>query len=250
MTHSEATLKKRIFLSLLLAVPFLAFARSARAEDGPASLSLSIERAAGVSFTSIKPSGSSGTWGLTTVGIGGPAISPIALPRVGADVLLPMGLTLGGALGYGNTSFSYSPDNGQSQSLSANAWLLTPRIGYLIHAGPIFDVWPRAGVTFTGASLKEPDTQSCFSNGTTTTCSTTTGTTASAFLVAASVEVAAALRVTKSFNLLGGISYDHVVSASASTSQTQGGTSTSTSVDASGQYFGPQIWLGLGGYLL
>jgi hypothetical protein len=245
---------KRIFLSCLFAIPLLVFVRTARADDSP-SLSLSIERVAGISFTSLHPSGANGTYGITTVGIGGLALSPVALPRVGADVLLPMGLTLGGAIGFGNVSLSYSPDSGQSSSggsESINAWLLAPRVGYQFHLGPIFDLWPRAGVTFMGAGEQTPDTQTCIvSNGTTQSCTSTPGDSASFFLVAASVEVVGALRVTKSFNVLGGISYDHVVSASGSTtSHPTSTTSTSQNIDTSGSYYGPQIWLGLGGYLL
>jgi hypothetical protein len=219
---------------LLLAAP-----RPAHAQDSPASLSLSVERIAGVSYTSIRPSSAGGSYGITTFGVAGPAISPVALPRIGADALLPMGLTLGGGVGYGNVSFSYSPDSGQSSSESANAWLLSPRVGYLVHLGPLFDVWPRAGLTFAGAGIQAGDSQ------------TTTGPSDSIFLVAASVEVAAAWRVTRSFNLLGGLSYDHVVSASGSeTTHQANGSSQSNNIDVGGKYFGPQVWLGLGGYLL
>jgi hypothetical protein len=166
-----------------------------------------------------------------------------------------MGLTLGGALGYGNASLSYSPDSGQSSSISANAWLLSPRVGYLLHLGPLFDLWPRAGVTFAGASVQSADLQNCtvtIVNGQQTqTCTTTPGPSDSIFLVAASVEVAGALRLTRSFNLLGGLSYDHVLSASGSeTTHSSSGSSQSQDLQTGGKYFGPQVWLGLGGYLL
>jgi hypothetical protein len=235
---------------LLLVAP-----RSAHAQDKPALLSLSVERVAGVSYTSIRPSSASASYGITTFGIAGPAVSPVALPRIGADVLLPMGLTLGGGLGYGNVSLSYSPDNGPSSSESANAWLFSPRVGYLVHLGPLFDLWPRAGLTFAGAGIQAGDSQACtvtFVNGQQQqSCTTYPGPSDSIFLVAASVDLAAAWRVTRSFNLLGGLSYDHVVSASASeTTHQSSGSSQSNNVDVGGKYFGPQLWLGLGGYLL
>ena len=61
-------------------------------------------------------------------------------------------------------------------------------------------------------------------------------------------EVVASLRITKSFNFLAGLSYDHVISASGSNSSSLGSTTSSSDADVSGRYLGAQLWLGLGGY--
>ena len=112
---------------------------------------------------------------------------------------------------------------------------------------------PRIGVTLAGASLTSPDGQSCAftAGGTTSSCTTTPGDSTSLTLIAASVEVAAALRLTKTFNLLGGFAYDHVVSASGSSDSANGTGGRSTQdLSAQGKYLGAQLWFGLGGYVL
>lgn len=232
---------------------FSLLAVDARAEESPLGLSISIERVAGIAYASVRATNSNTTFSGTTFSIAGPAINPMALPRAGADVVLPVGFTLGGAVGYGNATLSSSPDNGKSSSFNGNAWLLSPRVGYSLHLGPIFDLWPRAGVTLAGASLQNPDGQSCSSTSSgvgpvTTTCTTTPGGSESIFVAAASVEVAAVLRLTRTFNLLGGIAYDHVFAASGSS--TPGGSTTSSDIHAEGKYLGGQLWFGLGGYVL
>jgi hypothetical protein len=57
----------------------------ARADEAPVGLSLSIERVAGIAYASLRPSSSDTSLGATTFGIAGPAINPIALPRLGID---------------------------------------------------------------------------------------------------------------------------------------------------------------------
>ncbi len=208
-----------------------------------------------MAYGSAHPRTSDSSLAATTFGIAGPAINPIALPRAGADVILPMSLTLGAALGVGSASLSISPDDGSTgQTLSGTAWLVSPRIGYLFRLGPMFDIWPRIGVTLAGASLKEPDSQTCSSfstNGVTSTetCSSSPGGSDSLFFAAASVDVVAALRLTKTFNVLGGIAYDQVFAASGSESSGGGGSS-SSDLHPEGRYLGLQLWFGLSGYVL
>jgi hypothetical protein len=244
-----------VFASFPL-VTLAALEQPARAADSPVGLSISIERVAGVAFASARPTSASDSLSATTFGIAGPAINPIALPRAGADVILPIGLTLGGSVGYGYASLTDSPDGGADDTLHGTAWLISPRVGYLVHLGPLFDLWPRVGVTFAGANFRGPDGQSCessgFSGGTfTSTCTTTPGESDSLFFVAVSLEVAAALRLTRSFNLLGGIAYDQVFAASGSSSQSgSGGSTNSSDVQVQGRYLGGQLWFGLGGYVL
>ena len=98
---------------------FASVAREARADDSPLGLSLSLERVAGVAYTTIRPTSSSASYSVSSFTLAGAAINPIALPRVGADVILPMGLTLGGAVAYGTVSLSTNPDQGQSRARAA-----------------------------------------------------------------------------------------------------------------------------------
>ncbi len=215
--------------AVALAVSLLLVAFDTRADDSAVRLSLSIERVAGVAYGHARPTSPNESFTATVFGIGEPAIGPIALPRLGADVLLPVGLTLGGAVGYSMTSLTVSSDGDRGPTFTGNAWLLSPRIGYLRHLGPLLDVWPRVGVTFARGSLRQPDSQACsaFKLGTSETCMTLPGETDSLLFVAASVDVAAALRLTRSFNLLGGIAYDQVFSTSASTNAPQNGAKSS-----------------------
>jgi hypothetical protein len=244
--------------ALLPLVPLATLAlleRPARADDAPLGLSISLERAAGVAFASARPTSGSDSLSATTFGLAGPAINPIALPRAGADVILPMGMTLGGSVAYGYASLTDTPDSGTGSTLHGAAWLISPRVGYLAHLGPFFDLWPRVGLTFAGANVKGPDSESCSGFSTpsgqfTQSCTSTPGETDSVFFTAISVELAAALRLTRSFNLLGGISYDQVISASGSTSQTSGTNTESTDLQPQGRYLGGQLWFGLGGYVL
>jgi hypothetical protein len=234
--------------AVALAASLLLVAFDTRADDSPLRLSLSIERVAGVAYGYARPTSSNESFTATTFGIGEPALGPIALPRLGADALLPVGLTLGAAFGYSKASLTVSADGDRGQTLTGNAWLISPRVGYLLHLGPLLDVWPRLGVTFARGSVQQPDSQSCsaFIVGMSQTCMTLPGETDSLFFVAASVEVAAALRLTRSFNLLGGIAYDQVFSTSSSTSEPQNGGHGS----APWKYLGAQLWFGLGGYWL
>jgi hypothetical protein len=230
---------------------------TAQADPSPLGLSVSLERAAGVAFASARPTSSDTGFGATTFAIAGPAINPIALPRAAADALLPGGLTLGGAVALGTASVSDNPDSGASSSITGHAWLLSPRVGYLLHLAPPFDLWPRAGLTIAGAGLQEPDSQSCASTSigapgvpptSTPTCTTHSGPSESLTFVAVSLDVAGAIRLTQTFNLLVGVAYDHVVSASGSS--TSGSTGASSDLQAGGKYLGGQLWLGLGGYVL
>jgi hypothetical protein len=228
------------------------FCHDARADDIPVGLSVSIERVAGVAYGSARVDSSNASFGATAFGIAGPAIDPINLPRAAADVLLPSGITLGGALGYSNAALSINPDGGTSSTINGNAWILVPRVGYLLHLGPLLDLWPRVGVTFAGAGLQSPDSQSCSTvdlpGGTQVmqTCTTSPGPSYSLFYTAATVELAAVLRATRSFNVLGGIAYDQVFAGSGSTTSD----GVTTDLQAGGQFFGVSLWFGIGGYVL
>jgi hypothetical protein len=217
--------------------------------EPPPRFSLSLERVGGAAFSSLRPSSADASYGVTSFGIAGPAANPVSLPRVGFDVILPSGLTLGAALGAGLVTVSVNPDKGDSQSETARAFILSPRIGYRIEVERWLDVTPRGGFTLMAAGVQTPDSQRCTFTGTTELCQSVQGDSASLFAVALSLEVLLAARITRSFNLLGGLAYDHVVSASGSSSSTDAtGGRTSTDAKAEGKYLGGQLWLGLGGY--
>jgi hypothetical protein len=214
-----------LLISVSLLASWLFASTDVRADNAPLNLSISIERAAGVSYASFAPSGAGGSISVTSVGLGGPAVNPLGLPRAGADAILPMGLTLGGAVGYGNVSLSANPNSGSSTSVSGDAWLLAPRVGYVLHLAPFFDLWPRAGVTFGEAEGSIPSSLFTSANcsgstasggGCTTTTTTTASQGASIFAVSISPEVVAVLRLTGSLNVLGGVSLDYVFATSAS----------------------------------
>ncbi len=60
------------------------------------------------------------------------------------------------------------------------------------------------------------------------------------------MDVAVALRVTQSFNILGGVAYDQVFAASGS--ETESGQD--QDIKASGQVLAGSVWFGIGGYVL
>jgi hypothetical protein len=183
--------------------------------------------------------------------VGGATLNPTAIPRLGVDAILPMGLTLGGAVGLTVASVSDNPNGGTSQTLSGTIFLVSPRIGYRISLGKFIDLNPRLGVTVVGGSINSGTVtqQSCttdFMGNTTCTNTQVPGSSASLTAWAFAVDVPVAVRLTDSFSLLAGVAFDDFFSVSASTSN-QGGPSQNG--DTSGAYWGLQAWLGLGGYL-
>jgi hypothetical protein len=223
---------KDLMLAALVAGGLTLLPLQARADDGPAPLGLSValERVAGFSYGSARLDGVNGeSFGATAFTLAGAAIDPIDLPRLSGDAILPSGLTLGGALGYSHAELAIKPDSGQSGTLDGEVWLLSPRAGYRIRMSPLIDLWPRGGVTFARAGFTDGSNNSY-----------------SLFYTAISLDMAAVLRVTQSFNVLGGLAYDHVIAGSGS--ETEGGQS--ADLKAGGQLLGFSLWFGLGGYVL
>jgi hypothetical protein len=225
-------------------------ASASTAPARPMFFSLALERAGGVAYSSLRPTSSSESYGVTTFSFAGPAANPVALPRIGFDVYLANGLTIGAALGAGIVSLSTNPDQGQSSSQSARAYLFSPRVGYRIPLSPAFDLVPRGGFTLVGAEYTAPDNQECtFGPGGAQSCKAIPGDSTGLFAFALSLEALAAWRVTQSFNVLGGLAYDQVLSASGSSDHTDAsGNKTSSDAGVGGRYLGLQAWLGLGGY--
>ena len=176
------------------------FGRQAWADDSPIGLSISLERVAGASYGSARlDAATGGSFGATAFTFAGAAIDPIFLPRAAADVILPSGLTLGGALAYSHAALASNPDNPQngqgSGTLNGEVWLFSPRLGYRMHLSPLFDLWPRAGITFARAGFTNADTQVCNSitgpglPPTPPTCMNTPGNTDSLFYSLISVDL-------------------------------------------------------------
>jgi hypothetical protein len=61
-------------------------------------------------------------------------------PRIGIDAFVAGGFSVGGALG-----FFYLSDQDED---SSTGFLLAPRIGFAVPAGPRVSIWPRVGVTY------------------------------------------------------------------------------------------------------
>ena len=245
-----AGVRGRAAAGLACGAALLACAGEVRAD--PIDVSVSIERAAGLAVSNLHPNASDSLT-VTTVTLAGAAVNPIALPRLGVDVVLPSGLTVGTGLAAGYANLSDNPSGGgQGASDNGAAWLVSPRIGYRLRLGPLFDLTPRAGFSFAGGSLgSQSSSEACtYSPSGVATCSTTPSTSStSVFFGAISLDVALAMRLTSSFNLLAGLSFDDVVAAGGSSSTSGQGSNGSQSANAGGSYVGGQLWLGLGGYL-
>jgi hypothetical protein len=241
---ARSALRKSIFVGLLVAGLVAFSAAEARADPH---ISLSLERVGGLTYGSYGPDALNGSITVTTFGVGGVLLNPIAIPRVGFDVILPSGLTLGGAVGFTYASVGVNPNGSQSETESGTGYLLSPRVGYRLALLPRLDFVPRAGLTFVGGSVNGGSTQSCAegSNAGVSNCTQQPGGSASLFVMTVSVDASVALRVTDSFNLLAGLAYDQIVAASASTTSN----SQTTNQAANGSYLGLQAWFGLGGYL-
>jgi hypothetical protein len=212
------------------------------------SFSLALERAGGIGYAKASASESDASLSVTAFGVGGVTPNPFAIPRVGADFILPSNLTLGGAVGFSRVSASSSEKGRSTDVGSVFLYTLTPRIGYRIPLSDRIDLTPRAGLTFAGASVSPGEGNSS----------------ASIFALAVGADAPLAFRLTDSFNILLGAAVDYTVSATVSSDRTttttttttgpgaNGTTSTSTrstSEDVKGALFSMQAWLGIGGYL-
>jgi hypothetical protein len=229
---------RHLFFALpLTAVALVALAGSARAQDAatPPKFSIALERVGGINYTKAFAKDTDDAASLTAFGVGGPSVSPYSSPRLGLDYIVDGGLTIGAGLSFARYSLSATSANGNTtttQNLgSLFLYTLSPRVGYRIPVSPDFDIIPRGGVTLAGGSVSNGDNQG--SEG--------------VFALALSGEGVAAYRVTRSFNLLGGVGVDYTLTASASASDSNG--STTTSSDLKGGLFAVQLWLGIGGYL-
>jgi hypothetical protein len=247
---------RRATFAVFFVLGTFAVARNANAQDPaePASqprVSIALERVAGFSYTKLAAKNSDDSAGLTAFALGSVTVNPYVSPRLGIDVILDPGVTLGAGVsvarfslsGTATTTTTTTGPGGTTNTTTSSSsqdfgslflYTLTPRVGYRIQAAPgEFDITPRAGLTLAGGSVSSGDGKN--SGG--------------VFALALSAEGVAAWRVTKSFNLLGGVALDYTVSATASSTTTSSSGSSSSSTDIKGSLFAGQLWLGLGGYL-
>lgn len=224
-------------------------------DDHGLELAPSIERIAGLSHATAKPDGENSA-GATFFNVAGAVHDPLSMPRVGFDVFLPNGLGFGAALGFSTVSLSsQSPGSSDSRNDgSLTAYVFSPRISYRIPVSDYFDIVPRFGLTFLGGNVTDGDRQSCSFTGTTSNCATVSGDKSSVHATALSPEVVGVIRITTSFNILAGLSYDHVVSAGTdqTDSYTNAGGSPASSTSSnsvSGTFSAIHLWFGMGGYL-
>lgn len=225
---------------------------SALADDAPAppppvppsfdKLRLSLERIGGYVATKARPEDGDEI-SATGVMLGGPAHSPASAPRLALDYVLPSRITLGGAVAFGTASVKTDDDS----EYKASFFLLAPRVGYLISAGPSVDLHLRGGVTLLQGTFQEPTYRSCSFNGTTTTCSKRDGDELSGKATMATLEGVLAYKLTSSFHLLGGLSVDTLLSASGEKKEDKSSGTKTESDDYKGSGSNVHLWFGLGG---
>ncbi len=232
----------KLFISLLVASSVMGATQAFAQDDNDHGLKLSpsIERVAGLSHVTAKPDNSSSV-GATFFNVAGAVHDPLSMPRIGFDVYLPNGFGFGAALGFTTIHLSSESANGNSSrdGGTLSAYLFAPRIAYRIPVNDYFDVVPRLGVSFLGGSVTESGDY---------------GDKSSVHATTISPEVVGIIRITTSFNILTGLSYDHVVSAGTENtdnySSSSGSGSQTTSRDApSGTYSSIHLWFGMSGYL-
>jgi hypothetical protein len=149
-----------IVLTCLVGLIDGAGARSARAEEpsGPAAprrLVVSAERLLGFAYASgtqgaSRNSAEIDTSGTTFGWLGSSAASTVA-PRVGVDIFVVKGLTVGAAASYTagsvetsiRSQFVFQPPEETTSTLT-----LAPRVGYFIPIVRSVGVWPRLGFTY------------------------------------------------------------------------------------------------------
>lgn len=189
-----------------------------------------------------------------SVTAGGPIFNPLSAPRFTFDYLSKSGLTIGGGLAFGLNDLDSKEDGEVDDQGSLDLLMLNPRLGYRIPVGKVVDLTPRVGATLGWASLTDAAREECdftFNDATgesSSDCETVEGDSINLFATVVNLELAATFRLTDSFNLLTGVSYDLLVAASAQEKDSDGSEGEKDSFK-DGHLSSLQLWLGLGGYL-
>ena len=96
---------------------------------------------------------STGAFGETMTTAGGTSMAP----RVGFDIFIASGFSVGGALTYVHaegtgqltTTVDGNEDEGDEEDQpTLNGLVFAPRVGYAIPVSPTIAIWPRAGITY------------------------------------------------------------------------------------------------------
>jgi hypothetical protein len=84
-------------------------------------------------------------WNQTVISFGiGDTMVPYNVPRLAFDYLVIDKFSVGGAIGF--VTSDNDPEGGTSAN--TNAFLLSPRVGFLHMFGRVAGIWPRAGLTY------------------------------------------------------------------------------------------------------
>jgi hypothetical protein len=249
-----------VLLGLLLAAALPATAsaqslsRQAPTESEPR-FSLSLERFLSANAVFFSVDDGDGDFKLRSKGLtaGGPIANPLSAPRISFDYLGIGGLTLGVGTAFGLGDLDSEDEGHEVDEGGYNLFMLAPRVGYRFQLASWLDLTPRVGTTLGWASITAGEHQHCdydYETGE-DQCRRAEGDKLKLFGAVVNFEVAAAFRVSQSFNILAGLSYDLLVAAKATEEESDpyleyDGEDTEEFDD--GHLSSLQLWFGLGGY--
>lgn len=99
------------------------------------------------------------------------------LPRIGLDYLVIPNLSLGLGAGFFSTGSKVKSTQGststETDGPSINAWIIAPRVGYVLDLAETSSLWLRGGLSFYGSKTEDKDSSG---NTTRTTTNTMSGT--------------------------------------------------------------------------
>jgi hypothetical protein len=221
-------------------------------------LSLSLERVASVNAVFFSVDDGDDEYKLRSKGItaGGPLANPLGAPRLALDFLSQSGFTFGVGLAFASGDLDSQDRHREIDEGGYSLFMLTPRVGYRIAVTDWLDLTPRAGMTIGWARISAAETESCDysydpeTGQETEDCSKGDADAVSLFAAVANLELVAAFRLTDSFNILTGLSYDLLVAANAKEEEAGYGSEDSDKETFdNGHLSSLQLWFGLGGYL-
>lgn len=209
------------FIGTFAAASLVSFTAAAEQLGDHGTVAIGVDRLFGFAYHSVsykEPNGTGGTnsydetisnFSFLGRGTGIPFAVPAALqvPRLGADVFLGPGVSLGGSIAYDYYSTGETV-NGQdtNTSDSTGIWIFSPRIGFAKMFSDNIGIWPRAGITYAHIAA------------TTSTTDPATGTTTSqdqkGHLTFLTLEVNLLLAPVQHFMFTVGPSFDYLLSFS------------------------------------
>jgi hypothetical protein len=245
----------------------LSLATSARVEAQAASepvasaprFSLSLERFASLNAIFVSVDDGEDEFKLRSKGItaGGPIANPLGASRLAVDFLTRSGFTLGAGLAFGFGDLDSDEADQETDEGGYSLIMVAPRVGYRIALADWLDLTPRAGMTLGWARITANEYESCdyeydeYGYEEIETNCVNGADSVSMFATVANLELAAAFRLTDSFNILAGLSYDLLVSAKVTEEDAYSEDSEDSEEESfkDGHVSSLQLWLGVGGYL-